>query len=309
MPPAGSDPGRGQAQRSSAFASASGWRRHFEGWPVGLSIVLSAALTALLVVPRRVEPDSVPPPVIDRSEQGLFLAQEAVRAERAARGLPLEVRQVGEAYRRWGASSFAGDGRAVLLQSQLQRLAHELVERHLGEQLLDLRALQAELFVRSLNDRADREPTPEQRELGAELLGLGRAHRWFDSGRSAADARELGTLFRVQWAEALGLAAQHPFAPTLNEWRVYYRFLLAQPNAEGPEREGDVRRKLSYVAALARYDQNYPAHLARGILLYQGGAPVEAAQELEAHLRQHPDGRWTLRARNYLAACGAVLAE
>ncbi|HVZ36223.1 MAG TPA: hypothetical protein VG963_27535 [Polyangiaceae bacterium] len=292
-----------------ATASVSGWRRHFEGWPVGLSIVLSAAASALLVVPRAVEPDAVPPPVIDRSEQARLVEQETVRAERAARGLSFDVRQVGEAYRRWGASSFAGDGRAELLQSQLQRLARELLDRHLAEQLLDLRALQAQLFVRSLNERADLEPTLERRELGADLFALGRTRGWFGAARSAADPREIGTLFRVHWAEVLGLTGQQPFAPTLNEWRVYYRFLLAQPTAQGSEREGDVRRKLSYVAALARYDQNYPAHLARGILLYQGGSPPEAAQELGAHLRQHPDGPWTLRAKNYLAACGAALAE
>jgi hypothetical protein len=292
-----------------AVATASGWRRHFEGWPVGLSIVLSAALSALLVVPRGVEPESVPPPVIDRLEQARFVTQEAARAERAARGLSFDVRQVGEAYRRWGASSFAGDGRAQLLQSQLQRLARELLDRHLAEQLLDLRALQAELFVRSLNQRADLEATPERRELGSDLFALGRTRGWFGVSPGAADSREIGTLFRVHWAEVLGLVARQPFAPTLNEWRVYYRFLLAQPNVQGPEREGDVRLKLSYVAALARYDQTYPAHLARGILLYQGGSPAEAAQEIGAHLRQHPDGPWTLRAKNYLAACGAALAE
>ena len=108
---------------------------------------------------------------------------------------------------------------------------------------------------------------------------------------------------------ALGLGQTHPFAPTLNEWRVYYRFLLGRPAPQGPERAFDSRRKLEYVAALAEHDGDYPAHLARGVLLYQAGAPAEAAVALRRHLDQMPDGPWALRARNHLAACGALLIE
>jgi hypothetical protein len=113
----------------------------------------------------------------------------------------------------------------------------------------------------------------------------------------------------MYWADALGLGARHPFSPSLNEWRAYYRFMLGRPVPEPPEREGDLRRRLEYVAALAQHDQDYPALLARGILLYQQGAPAAAAAELQAYLEQHPEGPWTLRARNHLAACGALLLD
>jgi hypothetical protein len=276
---------------------------------VALSIVLAAALSAALVVPRGVEPEAVPVPRIDRNEQAERVEQEAERAARAARGLSFEVRSVGEAYRSWGRAAFAEEDVAPQLEAQLQRLAQVVVDAHGEDSLLDLRALQAHLFVRSLEARSDAQPTLEQRELGGDFLALGLEHGWFGSGPDAADPRELATLFRVHWADVLGLGRRHPFAPTLNEWRVYYRFLLAQPISGGAEREGDVRRKLGYVAALAEHDRDYPFHLARGVLLYQRGDPLGAAAELRAHLSQHPDGPWTLRARNYLAACGAALVE
>jgi hypothetical protein len=70
-----------------------------------------------------------------------------------------------------------------------------------------------------------------------------------------------------------------------------------------------LQRKLGYVAALAKHDHEYPAQLAQGILLYQRGAHAESAAALRAHLDRSSDGRWALRARNYLAACGAALSE
>jgi hypothetical protein len=286
-----------------------GVRRHLEGWQMGLAVVLATVLSALLVVPRQVEPEMLPPPRIDRGEQQTYLRLEQQRSARGRAGLPLEVRAVGEAFRRFGRASFEGSAAAAQIGSQLQRLARVAVERHGSERLLELRGLQTELFVDALNAGLGDEPGSELRELGGNLLKAGRHRGWFAPSPWAADDHELNTLFRVFWAEALGLSQAHPYAPTLNEWRVYYRFLLSQPTAEGIERDGDLRRKLGYVAALAQHDQTYPVHLARGVLLYQRGAHAESAGEFRAHLELQPAGPWALRARNYLAACGAVLSE
>jgi hypothetical protein len=284
-----------------------GLARHLEGWPVGLAIVSAAALSALLVVPRRVEPDWVPPPRIDRVEQRLNAQLEAVRRERARAGLPLEVRSVGEAFRRFGQASSAG-GAPEILRAQLRRLAQAVIDLSGDEALLSLRALQTELFVRAMLASSDAEPTDDRSELGGSLFAQGRGRGWFAPSAAAASRQELETLFRVYWADVLELR-RHPFAPTLNEWRVYYRFLLSQPLRDGAERDRDLQLELGYVADLARHDLDYPAHLARGVLLYQRGAAAEAAAEFLAHLEQHPDGPWTLRVKNYLAACGAALSE
>ena len=45
---------------------AGGFRRHLEGWPLGVWVIFVCGLSALLVVPRDVPPELVPPPRIDR---------------------------------------------------------------------------------------------------------------------------------------------------------------------------------------------------------------------------------------------------
>src|SRR5688572_27556477 len=122
------------------------FRRHLEGWPVALWIVFVCALTAVLVVPRKVEPELIPPPVIDRPEQRRELESELRRAERARAGLPVEVRSAGEAFRRLGRAMWERADTVAQLRTQLRRLARVAVERHGNEKLLELRALQSELF-------------------------------------------------------------------------------------------------------------------------------------------------------------------
>ncbi len=287
-----------------------GWQKYLEGWQLGAWLVLIAALSALLVVPRNVEPDLVPPPTVDRIEQRRELDVERERAARGRAALPLEVRSVGEAFRRLGQKSVQTEPPKPL-RDQLRRLTRVAIERHGSEKLLELRAVQAELFVAAMTSEPDEARREEElRELGGRLYGAGSARGWFlPAAGSTAAPDELAAVFRVYWSETLGLGQSHPYGPTLNEWRVYYRFLLGRLTPNGPDRQGDVRRKLGYVAALAQHDQDYPAHLARGVLLYQAGSYAEAAAELQAHLQRHPDGRWTLRTRNYLAACGAALLE
>jgi hypothetical protein len=292
----------------SSGPAATGWRRHFEGWPIGLWVVFVCGLSALLVVPRNVPPELVPPPVVDRLEQRRERALEAGRAKRARDGLPSEIRSVGEALRRHGRAAFSEPELLPQRTAQLRRLAAEVVARGGAERLLELRALQATLLTQALAQRPA-EPPREAIELAGGLLDAGLARGWFAAPPDGADEAELETLFRIYWGNALGLGAHHPFSPSLNEWRVYYRFALGRPIPEPPDREGDLRRKLEYVTALAQHDQDYPAALARGILLYQSGAPAESAAELQAHLERFPDGPWSLRARNHLAACGALLSE
>lgn len=287
---------------------AGGWRRHFDGWQLGLWVVGVCGLTALLVVPRNVPPVDLPLSTIDRLEQRRDRERESERAERARAGLPFDVRSVGEALRRHGRAAFADPALVPQLAGQLRRLAADAVQRQGVDRLLELRALQTELLLRALEGRPAA-PPPDAVELAGGLLEAGLRRGWFAPPPAGADDAEIETLFRLYWGTQLGLGAHHPFAPSLNEWRVYYRFMLARPVPEGPERDADVVRKLESVAALSQHDRDYPAELARGILLYQRGAPAESARHLQAHLERFPDGPWTLRARNHLAACGALLIE
>ena len=283
-----------------------GLRRHLEGWPLGLGVVLAAVLTAALSVPRAVAPDLIPPPHIDRREQERTLEREKNRANAGRTALPREIRAVGEALRQLGRTAFAGEVGVEPYRNQLRRLASEAVTRYGTEKLLELRALQTELFVAALAS-SNGSPSTELRELGGNFYAAGLERQWFHGGPLAADASEAGTLYRVYWSEALGLGQEHPYGPSLNEWRVYYRFLLSQPLSTGAQRGSDVRRKLGYVAALAHHDPDYQVRFARGVLFYEAEAYAEAAAEFEAHLARNPDGPWSLRAKNHLAACGAAL--
>lgn len=269
------------------------------------------ALAALLVVPRDVPPEHLPLPRVDRQQQRADAAIEAARAERARGGLPLELRALGEAFRRYGRAAFSQRELVPQLTRPLRRRANQALEAHGAEPLLELRALQTELLLRALEERpigAGAEPSREVVELAGGLLESGLSRGWFAAPPEGADATELGALFRVYWGRVLGLSERHPFAASLNEWRAHYRFLLRGP-ISGPQRDRDLARQLEYVTALAQHDRDYPVHLARGIISYQRGAPDEAAMELTAHLELHPDGPWALRARNHLAACGALLTE
>jgi hypothetical protein len=111
-------------------------------------------------------------------------------------------------------------------------------------------------------------------------------------------------LFQLHWAELIGKRSSFPFAPTLNDWRLYYRFLLLHP-AHEPTLAGDAEStanaaRVNVVNALSRKDPDYPAAFARGYLFDRLGEPEAAASAYRAHLGQHESGPYALLARNYL---------
>jgi hypothetical protein len=275
---------------------------------VGLALVLSAILMAALVVPRAVPPRELPLPRVDRSEQRELLAHERARSSRArATTLPYEVRAVGELVRRFGALPRNQPQHLSTLAGQLREQIAEARALHGSEPLLALRALQTELFIEAVRAQAPRTDAGAARELGGELASRDAHPTWYDERGFRGSDAELATLFRMRWNELIGVAREQPFLVTLNEWRVYYRFKLAR-SERGPRADGDGSSLLRDLNALGSLDPDYPLELARGVALYWHGAFDEAAAAFAAHLRLHPDGPWTLRARNHLAACGAALS-
>lgn len=283
--------------------------RHFEGWPLAIVAVGIAVIAALLAVPRPVPPDVLPLPVIDHRELGRVMRAQASRAAQVrSEALSFDVRSTGEAFRAHGAAAARGDGESALRAlREFRGLAMRVREREGDEPLLRLRAIQTALFTDALArfQRGENVQT-EVAELGGNFLDKATTAHWRVGERRLVPTElELSVLFRLRWTELAGLREERAFAPSLEEWKLYYRFLLRHPE-HGPHAHED---RLAYITALRRVDLDYPVLLARGVVLYQMGQYAAAEQALRAHIVAQPKGRWRLRAQNHLAAAVARVRE
>jgi hypothetical protein len=289
------------------------WHRHLEGWQLAVVVVGSALAAAALAVPRAVTPREIPLPAVDRGEEGGTedIRRAMVESVRAT-PLPFRVRAVGEALRRFGDAEARSDSeKAEELSRDVAARAKEARVHHGDAPLLALRAVQADLFARAVTRWTttgvlDQDAT----ELGGAFLRHAQRNGWITPERRlVVDADGIAVVFLMRWTKLSGLIETHPFAPSLNEWRIYFRTLIAHPESTGRDPEAEAERLESYVAALSRRDPDYPGLLARGILEYRLGHFGPAAEALSDHLRTHPSGPWWLRARNYLLAAREQLPE
>jgi len=267
-----------------------------------------AAAAAALVAPLGGTPSYLPVPRVDRREQAFVAAQDRDRAAAAARsGLHFDVRAVGERVRRFGAATARARDEAAATELGELRAAFEVARRRHGDApLITLRSVQTAAFLSALRRwEATGVIDAELEELGGDLPRAVGANCWSVGRRLRLSEAERRTLFRIRWAELVGAVDVVPFAPSLNEWRAYFRFLLEHPEG-GPGPDGP-RRRLAYVNALARRDPEYPSRFARGVILSQLGEPQAAAEAFGAFLegpRTMPLRPW---ARNHLAAALAAL--
>ncbi len=291
-----------------AGPNRSEWKRHLEGWQVGVFLVASGLLAAAFAAPRPVEPDAIPLPEVDRlSQRRENEVVDDYAAQARARGLPYDVRAVGEMIRRFGRAAVEGNGtsgsRAL---ATLRNLAPAAAKKH-TEEMLMLRAFQTHSFLNGLEQlQLEGTANDDLLELGGRFLAKARSSGWIDPQHQLTLSRaDVTVLFKIRWCELTGLSKETPLAPSLDDWRAYYRILLQHPaDAAGSP---DTKR-LAYVEALEKYDSDYLGALARGVLYYRLGAHRRAAEAFQAHLNFHPNGAWTLRAQNYLAAANSKLA-
>lgn len=276
-----------------------GISRHLEGWQPGLVAVVIALIGVMLAVPRSIAPDTIPLPHVDWLAAERDAALDRARARAAiAEPLPWEVRSVGELLRAFGKANREHDSGAEQLHD-LRSYALAAKKKLGDEPLLRLRALQTELFLAALarHERGE-DANAEIVELGGNFLDKARDSGWLDGQRLRASEPERRVLYRVRWSELTGLRADPAFAPTANEWRLYYRFLLAHPEP-ARARQGE---QLRYVAAVEKVDLDYPGAFARGVIYFRLGAYKQSADAFRSFLDKHPDGPWRLRAKNHLLA-------
>jgi len=276
--------------------------RHFDAMaPAGVGVAL-VVVAALLAAPRATEPLVLPLPEPHRSTIERARADDRARVEQVRKqGLSFAARSVGEALRRFGAAVAHKSADAPRLLEALRALAKNELHEDAGRPLLALRAVQTQLFVESTHEW-ERTGTvgTELSELGGDFVDLARRSAWFAGQTLVLDGEERALLFRMRWNELMALGAAPPFADTQDELRERYALLLRHPSGATPEERA--RHELGYVDAVEALDHDFPALFARGVLFFRAGAYEAAVDAFRAHLAAHPDGPWTLRAKNHLLA-------
>ncbi|HEX6273258.1 MAG TPA: hypothetical protein VFZ53_09465 [Polyangiaceae bacterium] len=266
---------------------------------VGLTVIAAA-----LAAPRATEPDVLPLPLPDRSVLGRVKAASEARAEEArSRGLSYDVRAVGEAIRRCGAATIEGQGVPDAAIGEVRMAVKRALDLRSERGLVGLLALQTELFVAATHafEKSGKQggALRELGELGGDFVAMANQNGWLERGRFVLDDDERAALFRVRWTELTGLREKAEFAPTLDEYRAYYTLYLRKLDGASRDRS---ERAFAVVRALEKRDPAYPGTFARGVLYYRAGLFQEAAEAFSAHLARHPDGPWTLRAKNHVLA-------
>ncbi len=288
--------------------------------------MLIAGSGAVVGVPRSVAPHEVPAPSVQPAALAAVLAADEARArdaaKQAARGeLDYDVRALGEAVRAFGRAEAAESGAGKEEAHRRATLAARSAIQHGPEPVLALRAYQARAFLREM--RAF-ERTGEASEELSELAGVfprsAVAYRWYEpvERRLLPGDATLLALYKKRWNEVTGLKGE-VFALSLDEERALLAFLLEHPAVataplgpgagpgterarEAARRSAEDERRIEKIRELAKIDATYPASFAEGVVQFRLGRFEAAAVAFERHLAAHPDGPWTLRARNHLKA-------
>jgi hypothetical protein len=306
----------------SKSADKAGWARHLEGWQAGLVALSIAGVGLLTGAPRAVPPDEMPVPIPDEAAlRAVSAVDQRLAAELASSsdqeraGRDFDLRDVGRLLREYGAADARRDQEALTAaRSELLRSTKIIRDRDGAAPLLRLRAYQLSLFLRQLaRFEQTGEEDPELLQIGGDFLGLLRQSGWVEGRTILASVPVRSALFKRRFADVLALR-DADFALTMDEARALYAFLLRHPPrslASSPDgaRYATWHWSLRKVEELGAFDATYPALLARGVAYYQLGDPAAAALAFREHLAAHPDGPYTLRARNHLAAALALTAK
>jgi hypothetical protein len=261
----------------------------------------------------------VPVPLVDGKALSATLDRERTLAATMAGALEddrrhpsgtnelYDLRTFGTEFRAYGAAEASGDTYAVV------RARQKLIEavgraRGVGDdKLVALRAFQQHLFLAELRKWENAGTASEELlGLGGGFLDLVRQSGWLAGRSLAMDDVVRGIFFKRRWNQVTGISGA-AYAISLDEHRAFYAFLLVHPYVEGRaglDAKGAClaadRWRLRKIEELAQIDSAYPYVLARGVLFYRLGRYPEAAQAFRDYLGAAEDGRYTLRARNYL---------
>jgi len=266
---------------------------------------------AFVLVPRPTFPHTLPMPDVSTDHVEEFERRQRMRALDVRDGsLSAEARAVGEQLRRIGAHASKRSPVPDALLRSLRQDASQLANRDPvgAEELLNLRALQTELFLQAAqNFVRTKESNSELDELG------GGFHRilkraWLDqNGQLRLSINELRLLFRVHWGELTGLRHHPKFEMAQVDVRRYFAIHLRYPPSPGDDYHSKTIEQMRFVRGLEKADPTYPVSLAIGILALRLGEPESAETALRQFIEARPDGAWGALARNHLRRALAEL--
>jgi hypothetical protein len=308
------------------------------GYLLGLIPLGAAVVFGLLLLPRAVPADDVPVPIADGRALARIERDEAALAKTPLSG---DVRALGSAIRAFNTLE-AEQTTDVYVTATKMNEARVAIDRALrpivpladrDAVLLVLRAAQLESFAAEV---AAYEKTGKE---SAELLAVGgpfvRRMRDVGWGKGehglAMDADVARTMFKMAWNGLLHLEHE-PFAPSLDEERALYAFYLRHPHApETTRKRIDEARavartpkacaalveaeemaaegwRLEKVLHIGAIDPSYPRAYAVGVARFRHKDYEAAIESFRDWIAAHPQGEWTLRARNYIREAFAEIA-
>ncbi len=298
--------------------------------PLSVGIVLAA-----LMLPRRAAPDLLPVPVLDELAIEREARADRDRSERARQNpLTTEVRALGSAVRAFNTAEAEGERDIVLSDARaaIDRARGLVMGGALDEEVLALRAVQLDGFLTEVQ-RFERtgDISPELKALGGTFVARMRRVGWCEGHRVRLTELERRAAFKATWNTLVGIDKVGAFALSHQETRALYTLYFTHPHApEGQraalaiartqakdeatcariddgERAAEGAWLLPKLVEYAALDPDYPLALARGVVLYRRHQYADAARSFTEWLEAHPDGPWTLRARNHLRA--SIAAE
>ena len=200
----------------------------FDGWQLGLALVLSAWAMVMLVVPRPASPIELPLPTVGPADLARLRDVEARREAAARAGLPPAVRALGGAVRSMGRAEASREPDVAISARREMEAAVAALAMEPPEGVLALRALQTAAFVRAMRElEATGATSRDATELGGGLLAAFRDAGWASEvgGRTklAMNDDELGAAYRKRWNGLVALRNGVGGA-TLTEERLLFAF-------------------------------------------------------------------------------------
>jgi len=298
-----------------------------------------AALMFLLMMPRAAPPDDVPIPELDARA---LLAAERDDAARAALArterLPDDVLAVGSALRAVGkaqvhteAPDDVTNAKTTLDHALGLLLSRGDDEAKIHDQLKTLRAVQLDAFLAEVAKYEETgKATTDLEELGGAFVERMTAAGWIEDHRVLLTEHERRAAYKAVWTALVGGTQVPALALTLDEQRALYTLYLARPHAPEAQRAAFVvQRKAATtpeeceraqtaervatemwradkIRRLGEIDPEYPTFYALGVAYYRAGRYDQSVEAFRAWVDRHPDGPWSLRARNHLKAALAA---